>query len=723
MYSSITPEAIPSVARRIEARDGAAFLIALLFLLLPAIGMPVAEIMQDTFKSALVASTATGAALMLAMRLPSGQKVVLHPALLLPASLAMYAAISVLWAHPYLAAVEAARWAVILLLITVAINSLNRERLGWLALAIHVGAATASLWVILQFTVDLQWFAQNDSNPGSTFANRNFFAEYAVTALPFSVYAMLHSRRWHVTCLIAIAMALIVVAIMMTGTRSALLTMWLLMGTVLPFAAWRYRRALPAAGWSRQQRIAAQVVFVLTAIILAALPTHNPRIAAEERGTTGFERAITRTSAALTFSDSSLRMRASMWRSTMQVILDHPVTGVGAGNWQSVIPAYEGAQGASLELDAHAHNEYLEIVAEYGLVGCLFLAALGAYLLRSTMLTWRAGPQDPHGPMRATALTSLLALLMVSGAGFPWHMAGTAALLAIAVALLAVTERPEFAHAYLNASWHPSWRAPAAALSAAALGLSAYVFQQASLCEIKLVRATKLAFYIDDAGDVTNEVHAPLKAEVERLAREAIAINPHYRSLTPGLGDEFGKWGDWEQAVFIWESVLEHRPNLVAVLTNTARGYLALQQPDKALTYLGRARAIAPNSVAVRSAEVAMLTNTPGQDAAAARAARAAMASGRVDLDLLSNAFVVGSRSNDGPLTADAARMLQKLSADALPDAYMQLADWYMRVGGSTGRAIAAWQKALVLSSPATRGDRFSQIPIDLRPLLLAASS
>ena len=38
-------------------------------------------------------------------------------------------------------------------------------------------------------------------------------------------------------------------------------------------------------------------------------------------------------------------------------------------------------KGPQLETDYYVHNEFLQLVAEYGLVGWLFLLALAAYLL------------------------------------------------------------------------------------------------------------------------------------------------------------------------------------------------------------------------------------------------------------------------------------------------------------------------------------------------------
>ncbi len=69
--------------------------------------------------------------------------------------------------------------------------------------------------------------------------------------------------------------------------------------------------------------------------------------------------------------------------------------------------------------------------------------------------------------------------------------------------------------------------------------------------------------------------------------REGIAINPHYRKITPMVADELARWGDWKDATWIWESVLSSRPYVVAILANVARGYASMGEPAKAMAVSG----------------------------------------------------------------------------------------------------------------------------------------
>ena len=92
-----------------------------------------------------------------------------------------------------------------------------------------------------------------------------------------------------------------------------------------------------------------------------------------------------------------------------------------------------------------------------------------------------------------------------------------------------------------------------------------------------------------------------------RLVEEGVAINPHYRKLTPMVADELAHWGDWANATWIWESVLASRPYVVALLTNAARGHANLGDDAGARAYLARALAVQPDAPSVRSLEVVLL--------------------------------------------------------------------------------------------------------------------
>lgn len=692
-------------------------LLATMIFLAPAVGVPHEEMLQDTLKSMLVSFVALVAAAIAFWRVRRGHAAVRwHAILWLPIALMAYALGSIAWSHHYLASVEAIRWFIFSLLAWLALNSVTRERLPLLAAGIHAGALVASLWAILQFLFALPLFPQGP-NPGSTFVNRNFFAEFAVCTLPFGLLLLARARQSAAAALLAFSCGFVVAAIMMTGTRSALVALWLQLALLLPLFIWRCRGLLAWSAWPRSTVVLAAGAFAAAVGVLGSLPSNNSGILDEGRGGTGIARALNRTQA-IQVNDGSLNLRLEMWKATGRMIADRPLAGVGAGAWESEVPRYS-AEGTQLETDYYAHNEFLQLVAEYGIAGWLVLLLLLAWLSR---LGWRTllpgGAQDlAEVPGRAVLLGSLLVLFLVSNIGFPWRMASTAALFALCLGALAASEA--------RTSLAPGWRAHAVRWSplrgrialvatAACLVLATVISQRAAEAEFSIVRATRMALTITQSGEPNHPRWAPVKEQMLQLIRRGIEINPHYRKITPMVADELARWGDWKNAAWIWESVVGSRPNVVAILGNAARAYAVTGQPAKAQAFLDRARALQPTASGVRAVEMILLSRT-GRDAEALQIVRQAVKDRVADFELLNTGFLLAWRQKDYPLAFDALKLRIQLFPQSRITGYLQLGDFYAGAYGDETKAIEAYKQAILLAPPERQAAVLQDVPDVLR--------
>ena len=93
------------------------------------------------------------------------------------------------------------------------------------------------------------------------------------------------------------------------------------------------------------------------------------------------------------FSVGSGTGREDLWRVSIQMFNDHPVGGVGTGNFQVIEPKYAlhdiNLTRPDLVVDTPkvAHNTYLHILTELGLIG---ITAFGAMLVGSLLIAIRA---------------------------------------------------------------------------------------------------------------------------------------------------------------------------------------------------------------------------------------------------------------------------------------------------------------------------------------------
>jgi len=680
-------------------------IFALMMFLAPALGVPNEEMLQDTLKSVVVSFAALGAALLFFWQLRERREPLRwHAVMWLPLLLMSYAFGSMVWSHAYLGGVEAVRWFIFAVLVWLGINSLSREKLPTLAWGIHAGAVVASLWAALQFWIDFKLFPQGP-HPASTFVNRNFFAEFAVCTLPFSAMLLARARQSAQITLLAVSSALVVVAVLMTGTRGALIALWLQLIVVLPFIGWFCRKQLALAAWGRGTRMLAAGVLIGTVVGLGSIPTGDPKIAEEGRGLTALERGFKRTGS-ISPRDESLGVRMIMWKATTRVIRQRPFSGVGAGAWESEIPLYQ-AEGEQLETDYYVHNEFLQLLAEYGLTGWLFLLALATWLLHAAWRTLKekTAQAQAEAPWRAVFLCSLLALMIVSNVGFPWRMAATGALFALCLAGLGASDARlgvSARWAAVRVAWRPTFSRALAAFTVCCLMLAVYVAQRAAESEQKIVRATKIALTISASGDPRNPKWNAAKADMLRLIREGIALNPHYRKITPMVADELARWGDWKDATWIWESVLLSRPHVVAIMANVARGYTSMGNPQKAREFMERARKIQPRAPAVRSLEVILLSRS-GQEARALELARDALNDNIYDYDLANATFWLASQAHDYALAQKAMQLRIVGWPDTRVQGYVQLGDMYAKEAKEPEKALKFFKEAIAQTPEAQR--------------------
>jgi O-antigen ligase len=649
--------------------------------------------LQDTLKSIIVAFMSLGAALILFWRqLNRREALRWHFVMWLPIILCLYALGSMVWAHTYLAGVEAIRWFILALIVWLALNCMTRERLPMLVWAIHFGALAVALLGAAQYWQEVKFIPQGP-NPAATFVNRNFAAEFMCTTLVFSAWLIFRERRTPVLVFLAATTGFHLVYLMMCGTRSALIGSYASF-VFIAILAWKFRSLLAFQHWTKMQRMLVPGVLLVTIGLLGSLPSASTVV--EFKGQTPLERLLNRT-AAIQAADGTLGVRLVMWKASWTMIQARPLSGVGAGTWEADIPLYQ-APGSQLETDYYVHNEIIQVVAEYGVVGWLFLLGLIAYCLRSAWLAFRAKTQADmqEGLIRAVALTSLLALMIVSNIGFPWRLATTGAMFALCLGILAACDARLGLRGVLGAqrlAWSAMASQIALGVTVACLALAGYISYKAAECERKIVSAVKMALSISASGTPNSPRFDKTKREMLQLAREGIEINPHYRKITPMLGDELAKWGDWKNAVWVWESVLGSRPYVAAIASNVARGYLALGNIDKSFEYLEKAKRVQEKAVSVRSLEVILLSRS-GKETQAFALTKQALAEKSMDIDLMNSGYILGVRASDFQFAIDSLKYRNEVFPQQALDAWLKIGGIYDQYLKDEAKAVDAYRKA-----------------------------
>lgn len=129
--------------------------------------------------------------------------------------------------------------------------------------------------------------------------------------------------------------------------------------------------------------------------------------------------------------------RASMRLGARRIFLDHPLLGTGLGTFQTVYPPYETQYDGKIV--NHAHNDYLEALAETGILGGLVCA----WFLGALFLTSLARIQRPSnslaGVLHLAGLAGCSGFLVHGLVDFNLHIPSNA-LLFLFAALLATAD-------------------------------------------------------------------------------------------------------------------------------------------------------------------------------------------------------------------------------------------------------------------------------------------
>ena len=711
LHSNFQTPAAPGGSRSVT------WVLAAMLALVPLAGMPTELVLQDTLKSAIV-STGTLAGMWVwwwAQRKEARLTIQWHGILLLPLALMLYALGSMVWSHTYLAGVEAARWAVLGLLMWLVVQVAHPDHWMRLVWGIHWGAVGASAWTVAQFWGNLEWFPQAAA-PASTFANRNFFAEYAVCALPFSVLALAQTSKPAWRQPMALLVAFNGVALMATGTRSALMAL-LCITPPLVLVLWHYRSQLAWGQWSKRSLAAVLIVGMMGLLALGSLRSQHP----ESLGQTALNRSWLRAASMAektVYAEGSFSYRSMMWKGTARMLMGEPWLGVGAGAWEVYIPLYQGPS-ADEEPDYYAHNEYLQLLAEYGLpVGGGVLAVLLAYLLLAARNTWRMPLNTPDAPLRAIVLTSLLALLVVSLAGFPWRLASTGALFMLSLAILASTDsrlQMRDALGYGRTVMGTGPRLYLTGLLLAGSALTALITVQAMRAEALIVGGIHALNKAQQILPADASAAQAAQARGVELLKEGLNVNAHYRKVISIGSEQLASLKDWEHAAMVLQSIADSRPHIANVWSNLVIARVELGQSKPAMTAWQELRRLQPDTPRTRALELLALSRT-GQETQAVTKLSAYFDQGVVEYDMTLLAYSLGLRLQQWDLAERGLRLRAQTWPETAADSYFRLGNVYVEAGaGFEDRALAAFRRGWQTVQKEEKANYRAQVPAPYR--------
>jgi O-antigen ligase len=227
----------------------------------------------------------------------------------------------------------------------------TRAQAMWVLGGLSTGGAIVGSFAVLQHVLGTSSRVAFATSTGEIigrvdagFGHPNQMAGFLVLLVPLALAGVILQRRGRL--LYGMAALLAVVAIYLSFSRATLLAL-----AVVPLVLLRGRHLL----------LAVSVLVVLVAVATPGLLR---------------ERFLT-----LTSDRPEVTVRGDIWRTAEQIWAQHPLTGTGLGSFprayaEARVPGKTFLPATDLEPPPHAHDIFLNVLAEQGLLGCTALLAV-----------------------------------------------------------------------------------------------------------------------------------------------------------------------------------------------------------------------------------------------------------------------------------------------------------------------------------------------------------
>lgn len=219
-----------------------------------------------------------------------------------------------------------------------------------------LGAVAGAGITFVRYAMDIQTYYRRYAATGF---DPNTFGLILALAIPIALYLALGSRN-HVRWLYYAAALLLISAVLLTASRTALIATFI--GFAFVPLTWRHASA--------SHRIASCLLFFTLVLSLGGLAPASSR-----------DRLATIPSEITTGTFNS---RKQIWKSGARAWLERPMLGVGAGAFPEAVVPWLGRPTTAGMLNV-AHNSFLSVLVECGIVGFLVFSLMLALL---AMFVW-----------------------------------------------------------------------------------------------------------------------------------------------------------------------------------------------------------------------------------------------------------------------------------------------------------------------------------------------
>ncbi len=217
------------------------------------------------------------------------------------------------------------------------------------------------------------------------------------TSLIKGIAEIFSQEKANIHILIGTSALLIIISIFVSLSRGAMISTCL---ALLVFTVLLLKRKISKGS----------TTLLITVIILSALSI----------GWFGWDKIFERFASLKNAQGVIYEHRLDFWEDTKEIIRHYKLTGSGMGTFPHVYPLHRSF--SSERFLSHAHNDYLELLAEGGMIGFLIAAAFLATLFRKTYIVFTRRRDAFSVYLYIGCVTAITSILLHSFTDFNMHI-------------------------------------------------------------------------------------------------------------------------------------------------------------------------------------------------------------------------------------------------------------------------------------------------------------
>ncbi len=226
--------------------------------------------------------------------------------------------------------------------------------------------------------------------------NINILAASLTIKVPFIIFAITHFKNYKKLLLLA-ALFSATSVIFLTAARTSLLNLFLIFSA---YSIFLFRE------FSFKKSTIIKILYIIIPVVISFIFSNSIFEKSKDKERyTSLENRIEKIST----NDASSQARLTYWNNALKISLKNPVTGIGLGNYRIESIPYERTTSDDSIVSLHTHNDFLEIMAETGILNSLIYFSLFIFVL---IINLRNILKSTNKKIRNTVILTLMVLIV-----------------------------------------------------------------------------------------------------------------------------------------------------------------------------------------------------------------------------------------------------------------------------------------------------------------------